>query len=48
VATVAVVQGIHRDRVSDWLTQNIDGATPPYEFSLITGGRSNLITDTVL
>jgi aminoglycoside phosphotransferase (APT) family kinase protein len=42
LATVAVVQGIHLDRVSDWLTNHIDGATPPYEFSLITGGRSNL------
>jgi aminoglycoside phosphotransferase (APT) family kinase protein len=42
LATVAVVQGIHDQRVSDWLTQNIDGATPPFEFSLITGGRSNL------
>jgi aminoglycoside phosphotransferase (APT) family kinase protein len=42
LATVAVVQGIHRERVSDWLATNIDGATPPFEFSLITGGRSNL------
>jgi aminoglycoside phosphotransferase (APT) family kinase protein len=42
LATVAVVQGIHHERVSDWLANNIDGATPPFEFSLITGGRSNL------
>jgi aminoglycoside phosphotransferase (APT) family kinase protein len=42
LATVAVVQGIHRERVSDWLATHIDGATPPFDFSLITGGRSNL------
>ena len=42
MATVADVQGIHHERVSDWLANNIDGATPPFEFSLITGGRSNL------
>ncbi len=36
------MKGIEHDRVSDWLTANIDGATPPYTFSLITGGRSNL------
>lgn len=36
------MQGIDHDRVSDWFTANIDGATPPYVFTLITGGRSNL------
>jgi aminoglycoside phosphotransferase (APT) family kinase protein len=36
------VQGIEHDRVSEWLTANIEGATPPYTFSMITGGRSNL------
>ena len=36
------MQGIEHDRVSDWLTANIEGATPPYTFSMITGGRSNL------
>lgn len=36
------MKGIEHDRVSAWLTANIDGATPPYTFSLITGGRSNL------
>ena len=37
-----MVQGIDHDRVSQWLINNVDGATPPFEFSLITGGRSNL------
>ena len=36
------MQGIEHDRVSDWLTANIEGAMPPFEFSMITGGRSNL------
>jgi aminoglycoside phosphotransferase (APT) family kinase protein len=40
--TVAVVQGIDHDRVSEWLTDNIDGLSPPFSFSMITGGRSNL------
>jgi aminoglycoside phosphotransferase (APT) family kinase protein len=36
------INGIDIERVSTWLTDNIDGAAPPYEFALIVGGRSNL------
>jgi len=36
------VQGIDHGRVSDWLTANVEGAMPPYTFTMITGGRSNL------
>jgi aminoglycoside phosphotransferase (APT) family kinase protein len=36
------VQGIDTDRVSSWLDANIAGATSPFEFALIAGGRSNL------
>jgi aminoglycoside phosphotransferase (APT) family kinase protein len=36
------IHGIDRERVTEWLVANIDGATAPFEFRLITGGRSNL------
>ncbi|MFZ9124720.1 MAG: phosphotransferase family protein [Ilumatobacteraceae bacterium] len=36
------VQGIDHDTVSRWLVDNIDGATAPFSFDLIAGGRSNL------
>ena len=36
------IHGIDRDRVTEWLVANIDGATAPFEFTLIVGGRSNL------
>ena len=36
------IQGIDIDKVSAWLTANIDGAQAPFAFSLIAGGRSNL------
>lgn len=36
------VQGIDAERVSRWLTEHIDGATAPFRFALIAGGRSNL------
>ena len=36
------VQGIDVDKVSRWLVDNIDGATAPFDFDLIAGGRSNL------
>jgi aminoglycoside phosphotransferase (APT) family kinase protein len=36
------VQGIDVDKVSRWLVDNIDGATAPFTFDLIAGGRSNL------
>lgn len=43
------VTGIDIDRVTDWLDREIADVTGPYEFELITGGRSNLtyrVTDT--
>jgi aminoglycoside phosphotransferase (APT) family kinase protein len=36
------VEGIDIARVSAWLDDNIEGATSPYTFELIAGGRSNL------
>lgn len=38
----APVKGIRSEAVSAWLTANVDGARPPFAFSLITGGHSNL------
>ena len=34
--------GVDTDRVSPWLEANIAGATAPFQFALIAGGRSNL------
>ena len=36
------MQGVDADKVSAWLQSNIAGATPPFDFALIAGGRSNL------
>jgi aminoglycoside phosphotransferase (APT) family kinase protein len=36
------IHGIDIARVTAWLVDNIDGATAPFEFDAITGGRSNL------
>ncbi len=36
------VRGIRAERVGAWFRDNIDGAKPPLEFSLIVGGHSNL------
>jgi aminoglycoside phosphotransferase (APT) family kinase protein len=36
------VQGLDTVGVSTWLDANIAGASSPYQFSLIVGGRSNL------
>jgi aminoglycoside phosphotransferase (APT) family kinase protein len=36
------VQGIDTIRVSSWLAANIAGASSPFDFALIAGGRSNL------
>ncbi len=36
------IRGIDRERVTRWLTENIEGATAPFEFTMIVGGRSNL------
>lgn len=44
------MQGLDDERVSRWLTENIDGATGPFRYELIVGGRSNLtfrVTDAV-
>jgi len=36
------IHGIDVDKVTAWLVDNIDGATAPFEFAAIAGGRSNL------
>lgn len=36
------MQGIDHDRVSAWLVDHVDGASAPFRFDLIVGGRSNL------
>lgn len=35
-------EGINVPKVPDWLIANVDGVTAPFEFELISGGRSNL------
>jgi aminoglycoside phosphotransferase (APT) family kinase protein len=39
---VSPVQGLDADSVTTWLAGNVGQAEPPFEFSLIAGGRSNL------
>jgi aminoglycoside phosphotransferase (APT) family kinase protein len=36
------IHGIDVERVTAWLVEHIDGATAPFQFSTIAGGRSNL------
>lgn len=36
------MQGIDDQRVTGWLVEHVEGATAPFEFELIVGGRSNL------
>ncbi len=36
------MQGIDVERVTAWLENNVEGATAPFEFAPIEGGRSNL------
>jgi aminoglycoside phosphotransferase (APT) family kinase protein len=36
------MDGIEVERVSDWLTQHIEGVQAPFDFRLVAGGRSNL------
>ncbi len=36
------IHGIDVARVTSWLVDNIDGATAPFQFDAIVGGRSNL------
>lgn len=38
----STVRGIDAEPVSGWLAEHVEGATPPFRFSLITGGHSNL------
>src|SRR5436190_11611747 len=44
--TVAAVpdapQGIDVEKVTAWFAANVEGVTPPLDFDLIAGGRSNL------
>jgi aminoglycoside phosphotransferase (APT) family kinase protein len=35
-------EGIERGPVEDWFAANVEGAAPPLEFELISGGKSNL------
>jgi aminoglycoside phosphotransferase (APT) family kinase protein len=45
-----MTDGIKRPAVSGWLRANVAGLRPPFEFALISGGRSNLtyaVTDAV-
>ena len=39
---MGVTRGLDEDRVSAWMAANVPGAVPPFSFSLIAGGRSNL------
>jgi aminoglycoside phosphotransferase (APT) family kinase protein len=36
------VEGIDRDRVTEWMIATVPEAKPPFTFELIAGGRSNL------
>jgi aminoglycoside phosphotransferase (APT) family kinase protein len=36
------VRGLDVERVGTWLVDHVEGATAPFEFELIAGGRSNL------
>jgi aminoglycoside phosphotransferase (APT) family kinase protein len=38
----AEVEGIDRDRVTEWMSATVAGAKAPFSFELIAGGRSNL------
>ena len=39
--------GLDAERVSAWLSSNIDEVVPPFTFALIAGGRSNLTFEVV-
>lgn len=41
-AAAGVLAGIDRAGVTAWFAEHVPAATPPLEFALITGGRSNL------
>jgi aminoglycoside phosphotransferase (APT) family kinase protein len=36
------MRGIHEARVTEWFTSNINGCVPPFVFTVIAGGHSNL------
>src|SRR4051794_41950128 len=36
------MRGLDEEKVSAWLAEHVEGATPPFEFRLIAGGRPNL------
>jgi len=36
------IKGIHSENLDAWFAEHVAGAEPPLEFSLITGGHSNL------
>jgi aminoglycoside phosphotransferase (APT) family kinase protein len=36
------VRGLDEERVGPWLAENVVGAAPPFSYSLIAGGHSNL------
>ena len=42
MARAKTVKGIEHEAVSAWLAERVSGAAPPFEFSLIMGGHSNL------
>jgi aminoglycoside phosphotransferase (APT) family kinase protein len=42
MAEPEAIDGIDRAGVESWFRDNVDGAEPPLEFELISGGRSNL------
>lgn len=37
-----MIAGINSDKVTDWLLAHVEGLSPPFEFTLIAGGHSNL------
>lgn len=37
-----MIEGINSGKVTEWLTSNVAGLTPPFQFTLIAGGHSNL------
>jgi len=39
---VGDLDGIDRERLEPWLEEHVGGATPPFGFERIAGGRSNL------
>ena len=42
VGHLAARPGVESDAVARWLTEHIAGSRPPYRFTLLAGGRSNL------